>query len=91
MRTRIRYRDVVVPAITDDELPNVLTKLGLYNDVVNGKAKCHICGRTLTLNSIGAIIMVNDKPALICGKPSCIAKATQLINVHRQKQKLANE
>ena len=30
MRTRIRYRDVVVPAITDDELPNVLTRLGLY-------------------------------------------------------------
>jgi hypothetical protein len=86
MRTRIRYRDVVVPAITDDELPNVLTKLGLYNDVVNGKAKCHICGRTLTLNSIGAIIMVSDKPVLICDKPSCTAKAIQII--HRQKLKL---
>jgi hypothetical protein len=88
MRTRIRYRDVVVPAIIDDELPKVLTKLGLYNDVVNGKAKCYICERALTLNSIGAIIMVNDKLALICDKPSCIAKATQIIR--RQKLKLSS-
>jgi len=83
---RIRYRGVVVPATTDNELPKVLTKLGLYDDIVNGKAKCYICKRALTLNSIGAIIMVNDKPVLICGKPSCIAKAAQII--HRQKLKL---
>lgn len=71
---RVRFRDVVVPAIREDVLPGVLRRLGLYDDVVNGKAKCYVCGELLTLDSIGAIAMVNDKPVLVCSKPSCIGK-----------------
>jgi hypothetical protein len=71
---RVRFRDVVVPAIRENVLPGVLRRLGLYDDVVNGKAKCYVCGELLTLDSIGAIAMVNDKPVLVCSKPSCIGK-----------------
>lgn len=73
---RVRFRDVVIPAIREDVLPGVLRRLGLYDDVVNGKAKCYVCGELLTLDSIGAIAMVNDKPVLVCSKPSCIGKIT---------------
>jgi hypothetical protein len=71
---RVRFRDVVIPAIREDVLPGVLRRLGLYDDVVNGKAKCYVCGELLTLDSIGAIAMVNGKPVLVCSKPSCIGK-----------------
>jgi hypothetical protein len=71
---RVRFRDVVVPAIRENVLPGVLRRLGLYDDVVNGKAKCYVCGELLTLDSIGAIAMVNGKPVLVCSKPSCIGK-----------------
>jgi hypothetical protein len=73
---RVRFRDVVVPAIRENVLPGVLRRLGLYDDVVNGKAKCYVCGELLTLDSIGAIAMVNGKPVLVCSKPSCIGKIT---------------
>jgi hypothetical protein len=73
---RYRFRNVEVSAISEEVLPEVLKKLGLYEDVVNGHAKCYICGRQLALDTIGAIAMLDGKPALICSKPSCIGRAS---------------
>jgi hypothetical protein len=51
-------------------LPEVLKKLELYEGVVNGHAKCYICGRQLTLDTIGAIAMIDGRSVLICNKSS---------------------
>lgn len=74
-----RFRSVEIPAINDEILPEVLKKLELYEDAVNDRVKCYICGRRLTLDTIGAIAMVNGKPVLICSKPSCIGRASYTI------------
>jgi len=79
MLSKYRFRNVEVSAISEDILPEVLKKLELYEDVVNGRAKCYICGRQLTLDTIGAIAMLNGKPVLICSKPSCIGRASLII------------
>ena len=68
-----------VPAISEEILPEVFKKLELYEDVVNGRAKCYICGRQLTLDTIGAIAVLDKKPVLICSKPSCISRASLII------------
>lgn len=73
---KYRFRSVEVPTISEEILPEVLKRLELYEDVVNGRAKCYICGRQVTLDTIGAISMVNGKPVLICIKPSCIGRAS---------------
>jgi hypothetical protein len=65
---RARYRDVAVPAISEDSLPRVLRRLELYDDVANGKAACYICGKPeLTLETIGAIAMISGKPVSLSG------------------------
>jgi hypothetical protein len=79
MLSKYRFRNVEVPAISEDILPEVLKKLELYEDVINGHAKCYICSRQLTLDTIGAIAMVNGKPVLICSKLSCIGRASLII------------
>jgi hypothetical protein len=79
MLSKYRFRDVEVSAISEDILPEVLKKLELYEDVVNGHAKCYICGRQLTLDTIGAIAMLDGKPVLICSKPSCIGRASLIV------------
>ena len=76
---KYKFRSVEVPAISEEILPEVLKRLELYEDVVNGRAKCYICGRQVTLDTIGAIGMVNEKPVLICNKPSCIGRASYTI------------
>jgi len=71
-------RKVKVTAITTDEVEGVLRKLGLYDDVANGRAHCFICGRKIDLSNIGGILMVDEAPVLVCDKPSCIARAAIL-------------
>lgn len=67
-----------ITAIHSDRLPQVLKRLGLYDDVIRGHASCYICGRQLNLNNIGGIMGVNGKPVLICDSYSCIAKASEI-------------
>jgi hypothetical protein len=62
MLDKYRFRNVVVPAISEEILPEVLKRLELYEDIVNGRAKCYICGRQVTLETIGAIAIVNESP-----------------------------
>jgi hypothetical protein len=59
---KYRFRNVEVPAISGEILPEVLKRLELYEDIVNGRAKCYICGRQVTLETIGAIAIVNESP-----------------------------
>jgi len=77
-------RVVEVSVISEDVLPGVLKRLGLYGHVVSGNAKCYICSEKLTLDTIGAIAMINNKPVLICSKPSCIGKAALITSRARQ-------
>ena len=71
-------RKIPVTAISDKDIAGLLRRLGLYKDVVEGRAKCYICGRRLTLENIGAVLIIDGKPVLVCDKPSCIAEATLL-------------
>jgi len=71
---KVRYRDVAVPAVSEEALPGVLRKLGLYEDAASGKAACHVCG---------AIAKLGGKTVLICSKPSCIGKASLLASKAR--------
>jgi hypothetical protein len=86
---RVRYRDITVPAIGDEELPHVLRKLGLYDDVTSGRATCYICGEVLRLETIGAIALIDGKPVLVCGKPSCIGRVAVIVENYRRSTQLA--
>jgi hypothetical protein len=77
--SKYKFKNVEVPAISEEILPEVLKKLELYEDVVNDRAKCYICGRQLTLDTIGAIAVLDEKPVLICSKPSCIGRASLIV------------
>jgi len=47
---KVRY-NVTVPAVSEEALPGILKKLGLYDDVASGKAACYVCGAPLTLEA----------------------------------------
>ena len=79
-------RRVPLTAMSADEVAELLCKLNLYDDVVNGKARCFICGRRITLDNIGGVLMVAGKPVLVCDRPSCIARAALL---SKEKQQVA--
>ena len=74
MRGIIRRR-IPVTAVGSDEVSGVLRRLGLYEDVVEGRARCFICGERLSLENLGGVLMVDGRPVLVCDRPICIAKA----------------
>jgi len=76
--TKVIKRRVPVTAVSIDDVENILRKLGVYDMVENGEATCYICGRKITTENIGGILMVCDRIVLICDKPSCIGRATLL-------------
>jgi hypothetical protein len=80
MRVKLRHKNIHIPAISDEVLPQLLVRLKVYDDIVSGKMKCRICGRKLTLDTIGAIGMLNGDLILVCDKLSCISKASILFS-----------
>jgi hypothetical protein len=84
MKKDIIRRRIPVTAISSDNVVGLLRRLDLYDDVVKGKITCYICGKEVTLENIGGILVVSGKTILICDKPGCIARAAVL---SKEKQK----
>jgi hypothetical protein len=73
-------REVMLPAISEEDLPDLLKKLGIHEEVLAGKHHCSICGKTLSLDTMGAVGMLNGKIILVCENPACIGKASQIFS-----------
>ena len=75
---------VTIRAIHDTDLVKVLKKLGLYEGVVEGRYRCFVCGRRITLENIGGLFKSRDgKINLVCNDMKCLmiaAKITSKIN-----------
>jgi len=71
-------RKIPVTAIDSEKMINVLRRLDLYDTIINGEARCFICGRSLSLDNIGGILSVKGEVVLVCNKPGCIVKAAFL-------------
>jgi hypothetical protein len=41
------------------------------------------------LETIGAIALIDGKPVLVCGKPSCIGKVAVIVENYRRSTQLA--
>ena len=68
-------RRISVTAVHQNELEPVLHRLGVYDEVVAGRAKCHFCNVSVTMENIGGLLSLNGKIVLVCDKPECLAKA----------------
>ena len=61
--------------MSDENVEIILRKLNIYDTIINGEAKCYICQDRIKLDNLGGILEIDGELALICDKPSCIAKA----------------
>jgi len=71
-------RKILVPAIHEDEVILLLRKINLYDKVIQGKAKCTICGKVITLENIGGFIGINGEIHLVCNNPKCLIQAARI-------------
>ena len=65
-----------IKAMMDTDLEKLLIQVGDYDNFIEGKIKCHNCGKILNEDNIAMIVPVNDNGSLklhyICDNPKCI-------------------
>jgi len=66
-----------IQAIYSEDLPKLLTGLGLKEDFDNGKIKCEFCGETITLENFFSIFSDGEKIKFTCNKEDCRIKVSK--------------
>jgi membrane protein implicated in regulation of membrane protease activity len=73
-----KVEKIVLKAVDDEVLVKVLKRYGVYDDVVNGRSTCYVCGRRIQeIDGIGGMFM--DKTGrlnLVCNNIACLYRAT---------------
>lgn len=70
MREQLKER-VKIKAVYDTDLNSFLEKLGLLEDMKNGKLKCNFCGCILTFDNFGGVFKENGQLKPFCQKKEC--------------------
>lgn len=65
-----------IQAVLDDDLAGVLQNLGLSGPLQKGELRCHVCGETVTEESLQGIVPCGNSFSVLCSKPECLKKAT---------------
>lgn len=65
-----------VKAVWDSDLEVLLKNLGILEQLLLGEENCSVCGRTVDLENLGAIIPRGDQPAVTCDDASCVRVVT---------------
>jgi hypothetical protein len=73
-----RIGEVAIYAIDDKSLGDVLKKAGIYQDVAAGRARCHFCGRSATMQNLGGIFKHEEKVRVVCNSIKCLYEAAWL-------------
>ncbi len=63
----------ILKAIYDDDLVNILSKIGEFSDVKAGKRKCKLCHTVITFDNISCIYPESGSVKYICSNQICIS------------------
>lgn len=69
------FKKTPLKVVHANELENLLESLKVREKVEHGKVKCVSCGKTLELESIGAISPQNGFIKFTCENTNCLSKA----------------
>jgi hypothetical protein len=63
-----------IRAVHDNDLEQLLSSLGILQQIKGGRCSCLICGSPISLINLGAVLPIEEDFGFICDLPSCIAK-----------------
>jgi hypothetical protein len=73
-----RIGEIVLYAVDDKSLVGVLERLGIYQDVAAGRARCRFCGVVVTMQNLGGLFKHEGQVRLVCNDIRCLYKAAML-------------
>jgi hypothetical protein len=73
-----RVGEVTLYAVDDKSLADVLKRVGIYDDVVNGKARCYFCGQPVAMENLGGLFKHEGLVRVACSNIKCLYEAAWL-------------
>ena len=70
MKTQTK-ENVTIKAVHDTDLKSLLKRLGMMEDMKNGKIKCSLCDCILKFDNFGGIYKENNQLKPFCQKIEC--------------------
>jgi len=61
----------IIQTVHDQDLQNLLVKLGLLEKLQNSLLKCCFCNRIITFNNLQGLFKDKEEIKMICDKPEC--------------------
>jgi len=77
----------VIKAVHDVDLERVLRRLGLYEKLARRELRCAVCGRPLSLESLGRLYKENGEVKLVCNRIECLVEAARIVSLARQSSR----
>jgi len=65
-----------VKAIYDSDLEQLLTNLGMLDELIAGELRCAVCECQVGLDNIGTIFPNGDEIGVSCDNPRCVRTIT---------------
>jgi aspartate carbamoyltransferase regulatory subunit len=75
-----------ISTVHENDLKNLLEKLGLLEKVEKSIVKCKFCDTTITFDNLHSILPESGGFSLICSNPNCINKLVQYLDEKKLKQ-----
>ena len=73
-----RIGEITIYAVDDKSLVGVLERLGIYQDVVAGRTRCHFCGRAVAMQNLGGLFKHEGQVRVVCNNIKCLYEAAWL-------------
>lgn len=70
--------DNTIKAVLDEDFEKFLKSLNVYDRIVSGEETCCICGTTVSVDSIAAVIPYQNKVLYCCDNLNCINKLKEM-------------
>lgn len=67
MRKRVRLK-----AVWDSDLQPLLKNLGVLEPLIAGEFPCAVCGRSVDIDNLGAVVLQGQTVKVTCVEASCI-------------------
>ena len=71
MRERLNLK-----AVWDSDLEELLRNIGALEPLVHGELACKVCGQSVDLDNLGAILPRNQGISVTCGTVECVRAVT---------------
>jgi len=64
-----------IRAVHDQDLEELLSSIGVLEEMKKGAYKCDVCGDSITLDNLGAIYPTHDEIHFVCEKGICLTQS----------------